>query len=70
VKATLTELHRQTRRVIRPVIDGGQKVILTDQGQDVAEITQLHRKPNMDKILAAFKRMGELGLVIPPRDRS
>lgn len=38
MKATLSELHRQTRRVVRPVIHGGQEVVLTDFGRPVARI--------------------------------
>jgi prevent-host-death family protein len=36
--ATLSELHRETRRVVRPVIHGGQEVVLTDFGKPVARI--------------------------------
>jgi antitoxin (DNA-binding transcriptional repressor) of toxin-antitoxin stability system len=38
MQATLSELHRQTRRVVRPVIHGGEEVILTDFGKPVARI--------------------------------
>lgn len=38
MKATLSELHRETRRIIRPVIHGGEEVILTDFGKPVARI--------------------------------
>ena len=36
--ATLSELHRETRRIVRPVIHGGQEVVLTDFGKPVARI--------------------------------
>ena len=36
--ASLSELHRETRRVVRPVIHGGQEVVLTDFGKPVARI--------------------------------
>lgn len=38
MKATLSQLHRETRRVIRPVIHGGEEVVLTDFGKPVARI--------------------------------
>ncbi|MFM8763407.1 MAG: hypothetical protein ACKOEZ_01020 [Spartobacteria bacterium] len=36
--ATLSQLHRETRRIIRPVIHGGEEVVLTDFGKPVARI--------------------------------
>ncbi len=36
--ATLSELHRETRRIVRPVIHGGEEVLLTDFGKPVASI--------------------------------
>ena len=41
MQATLSELHRETRRIIRPVIHGGEEVILTDFGKPVARIVPL-----------------------------
>jgi antitoxin (DNA-binding transcriptional repressor) of toxin-antitoxin stability system len=38
MRATLSELHRETRRIVRPVIHGGAEVILTDFGKPVARI--------------------------------
>ena len=38
MQATLSELHRETRRIVRPVIHGGEEVILTDFGKPVARI--------------------------------
>ena len=38
MKATLSELHRETRRVVRPVIHGGEEVVLTEFGKPVALI--------------------------------
>jgi prevent-host-death family protein len=46
VNATLTELRRQTAKVIRPVIHNGQKVTLTEHGQECAEIVPL---PKIDR---------------------
>ena len=38
MKASLSELHRETRRIVRPVIHAGNEVILTDFGRPVARI--------------------------------
>ena len=38
MRATLSELHRETRRIVRPVIHGGEEVVLTDFGKPVARI--------------------------------
>ena len=38
MKASLSELHRETRRIVRPVIHAGEEVILTDFGRPVARI--------------------------------
>jgi antitoxin (DNA-binding transcriptional repressor) of toxin-antitoxin stability system len=38
MQATLSQLHRETRRVVRPVIHGGEEVVLTDFGKPVARI--------------------------------
>ena len=38
MEATLTELRRDTMKVIRPAVHGGQKVTLTEHGQEVAQI--------------------------------
>jgi len=43
VVATLTELRRDTSKVVRPVIHGGEKVTLTDQGEPCAEIVPLRK---------------------------
>lgn len=37
--ATLTELRRDTTRVLRPVIHGAKTVTLTEHGQEIAEIS-------------------------------
>jgi len=43
MNATLTELRRQTSKVVRPVIHGGQKVTLTEYGKKCAEIVPLRK---------------------------
>jgi antitoxin (DNA-binding transcriptional repressor) of toxin-antitoxin stability system len=38
MQATLSQLHRETRRIVRPVIHAGKEVLLTDFGKSVARI--------------------------------
>lgn len=38
MEATLTQLRRETTRIVRPVIHSGQRVILTERGEPRAEI--------------------------------
>jgi antitoxin (DNA-binding transcriptional repressor) of toxin-antitoxin stability system len=38
MQATLSQLHRETRRIVRPVIHAGKEVLLTDFGKPVARI--------------------------------
>ena len=38
MEATLTELHRKTKEVVRPVSAGGQTVTVTEHGKPVAMI--------------------------------
>ena len=39
MNATLTELRRETSRVLRPVISGAKTVTLTEHGHEVAKIS-------------------------------
>ena len=61
MQATLTELRRETGKVIRPVIHGGKAVILTEHGREVARIIP---KRNIDRkgALALLKAMGPIEL--------
>jgi len=64
VKATLTDLHRKTAKVVRPVIHGGKKLTLTNQGKDVAQIVPA---PQIDR-KAALELLRSIGPVkLPPR---
>lgn len=64
MKVTLTELHRDTAKIVRPVIHGGQKLILTDRGEECAQIVPL---PGRDrkKALELLRSLGPVEL--PPR---
>jgi prevent-host-death family protein len=43
MEATLTKLRRDTSKVVRPVIHGGEKLTLTQHGQPCAEIIPLRK---------------------------
>ena len=38
--ATLSQLHRETRRIVRPVIHGSEEVVIIDFGKPVARIVR------------------------------
>ena len=64
MKATLSELHRETAKVIGPVIDGGKTVDITEHGEVRARIVPV---PRLDR-KAAWKALKEIGPVqIKPR---
>ena len=58
MKASLSELHRETRRIVRPVIHGGEVVVLTDFGRPVARIVPF--LPTMTVSPAEARAAGEL----------
>lgn len=57
VKATLSQLARETSKIVRPVIDGGKKVTLTVHGEARAEIVAI---PKVDR-RAAWKALMGIG---------
>jgi antitoxin (DNA-binding transcriptional repressor) of toxin-antitoxin stability system len=61
MEATLTELHRETAKVVRPVIHGGQKLTLTDRGVPCAEIVRA-RKVDRKALLALIRSIGPVDL--------
>ncbi len=81
--ATLSQLHRETRRIVRPVIHGGEEVVITDFGKPVARIvpymptvtvspSQARKSGTLDddSILAAVieAREGEFWIALSPRE--
>lgn len=58
MQATLSELHRETRRIVRPVIHGGEEVVLTDFGKPVARIVPY--MPTVTVSLAEAREDGTL----------
>ena len=74
MQATLSQLHRETRRIVRPVIHAGEEVVITDFGKPVARIIpymptvtvspQVAREMGFledDSILAAIAEIREEG---------
>lgn len=63
MKATLTDLHRKTAKVLKPVLEGGS-VVITHHGSEVAEIRP-KRRPDRKRVIQILRSMGPLEL--PPR---
>jgi prevent-host-death family protein len=64
VEATLTELQRETAKVLGQVIHAGKSVTLTEHGQPVAKIVP--RKVNRKRVLELLRGLGP-DLQLPPR---
>jgi antitoxin (DNA-binding transcriptional repressor) of toxin-antitoxin stability system len=56
--ATLSQLHRETRRIVRPVIHGGEEVVLTEYGKPVARIV-----PYMATVTVSPSQARETGML-------
>lgn len=54
MQATLTELHRRTKHIVRPAIQG-ERVVITEHGQPVASPTSAC--PRRVVTLAEFRQM-------------
>ena len=65
VKATLAELHRDTAKLVRPVIDSHKTLVITDGGAARAKIVPLPTKPDRKRALAILRSMA--GLELPSR---
>ena len=65
VKATLAELHRDTAKLVRPVIDSQETLVITDGGAARAKIVPLPKKPDRKRALAILRSMA--GLELPSR---
>ncbi len=61
MNATLTELRRETSRVLRPVIHGAKTVTLTEHGQEVAEISP-KTNPDRKRALELLAAIGPVAL--------
>ncbi len=61
MNATLTQLRRETSRVLRPVIQGAKTVILTEHGQEIAEISP-KTAPDRKRALELLSAIGPVEL--------
>lgn len=61
MKATLTELRRETSRILGPVIHASQKVVLTEQGREVAAIVPM-MEPDRKRALRMLAAIGPVDL--------
>lgn len=61
MKATLTELRRETSKVLGPVIYASKTVVLTEHGQEVAEIVP-RAKMDRKRALEFLRAIGPVEL--------
>jgi prevent-host-death family protein len=61
MKATLTELRRETSRILGPVIHASRKVVLTEHGREVAAIVPMV-EPDRKRALRMLAAIGPVDL--------
>jgi antitoxin (DNA-binding transcriptional repressor) of toxin-antitoxin stability system len=61
MEASLAELHRDTAKIVRPVIHDGQRLTLTEKGEACAEIIPI-QKVDRKAALAALRSIGPVDL--------
>ncbi len=67
MKATMTDLHRRTAKVMGSVIHAQETVEITDNGTVVAKIVP-QKKCNPEKVYELLREMGKIGQIhIKPR---
>ena len=67
MKATMTDLHRRTAKVMGSVIHAQETVEITDNGNVVAKIVP-QKKGNPEKAYQILREMGKVGPIhIKPR---
>ncbi len=57
MKATLTELRRETSRILGPVIHASKKVVLTEHGRNIAAIIPMV-EPDRKRALRLLASIG------------
>jgi len=57
MQATLTELRRETSRILGPVIHASQKVLITDHGRKIAAIVPI-AEPDRKRALQMLTAIG------------
>ena len=67
MKATMTDLHRRTAKIMGSVIHAQETVEITDNGNVVAKIVPV-KKCNPEKAYQLLREMGKIGQIhIKPR---
>jgi len=61
MKATLTELRRETSKVMGPVIHACKKVVLTEHGREIASIIPIV-SPDRKRAMQMLAAIGEVAL--------
>lgn len=61
MKATLTELRRETSKVMGPVIHAHKKVVLTEHGREIASIIPI-LSPDRKRAMQMLAAIGEVAL--------
>ena len=68
MRATMTDLHRRTAKVMESVIHANKTVEITDHGNVVAKIVPV-KKCNPEKAYQLLREMGKIGPIhIKPRE--
>lgn len=58
MEATLTELRRETTKVVRPAMHGGKEVTITEHGQPMFKIVPVHPPLDRQKALRDLMAIG------------
>jgi prevent-host-death family protein len=59
MKATVSELHRDTAKLLRPVIHDGEVLIITEEGQPCAKIIPFTASESpVDVIAKSWEQLG------------
>lgn len=58
MEATLTELRRETTKVVRPAMHGGQEVTITEHGKAMFKIVPVRPPVDRKAALEALRAIG------------
>ncbi len=65
VKAAVAELHRETARLVKPVVNGHKTLVITEGGEDRAKLVPLPTGADRKRALAILRSLR--GLKLLPR---
>ena len=63
MEATLTELRRETTKVVRPAMHGGEEVTITEHGQPMFKIVPVRPALDRKKACEALIAIGPVDFV-------